>query len=240
MGCLAVGFILPMTAGAEAVTELGQTEAVEFSGVRLDCPGDPCWSQLPTWENGGASHDESFYYPGDPSCPIVGEMADDFPGPCVITAVRFWSIAPSGFTTCPDMRVVIWNNSASGCVPGAMACEYAGAATCEEVTGYPGYPSYEHCVVLDEPCDMPDGGWITCQALYCRTYGPSAGQFFWAMHTYPINGCPNMIRSVYFGYPDWTSSTNWLGTTYDSSFELLTGVTGTENSSWGEIKQMYR
>ncbi|MFH1278132.1 MAG: hypothetical protein ABIK65_07115 [Candidatus Eisenbacteria bacterium] len=238
VGLLSVGLLLPMTAGAVDDPQLGAVTGSEFQGVRLDCPGTVCWSQLPTWTNGGSSQDE-VYPNNDPGlCPLISETADDFPGGVCppITAIRFWGVALVAFTDCPDMAVRFFFDG--GGVPGALNCETIGPAACELVTGYPGIPSYEHCVVLAEPCNMPNGGWVECQALYCRGL-TGLGQWYWAVS--PVaNGSEVMFRSSFFGFPNWVPGSSAFGDYYDASFELLSGMTPTEETSWGSIKTMYR
>jgi hypothetical protein len=224
-----------MTAGATDITHLDLQAAQEFGGSLLDCPGTVIYSQPPTWENGLSSQDETWTHPGDPSCYLISQVADDMPGG-VITAVRFWGISFQTYTPCPDMGVRVYDDA--GGIPGNVVCQYQGPSTCEQVVGYPGAISFEHCVVLAEPCHA-DAGWIECQALYCRFY-TGWGQWYWAVHL-PVNGSQVYFLSDFFGFPNWTPGNIVFGDFYDVAFELLNdGSTGTERTSWGEIKHFYR
>jgi hypothetical protein len=237
VGCLV---LLPMSASAEDVTQLGWQEPAGYETTReCDCPGYLCYSQVPTWENGGAAQDETY----DPACPtgLVSECADDFPPLecCPITCVKWWGITfQPPHIPVPPYRIRFYGPGLPPQDP--PVCNYVVTPLQNEVAGFPGALSYEYCAELPEPCVMAGGGWISIQALYCRTT-TGFGQWFWAMHTAPIQGNEGMFRSVYFGYPNWVPNSLVFGEPYDHDFELYTIYpTATESSSWGTVKQLYR
>jgi hypothetical protein len=240
VGCFAIGCLLPVTAMADVVPHVGPTPmGAPYHGSRLDCPGVPCYTQIGSWDNGGSSQDEMFYYT-DPNCYLVSEMADDFPPDvcCIVTAVRSWSVTTGPpYVPCPDLGVRFFEPGPS---PGAMMCDHAGPATCEEVSGYPGLPSFEHCSILAEPCNVIMGGWVGVRSLDCR-YMSGLGQFFWAMSEGIAYGQEAHFKSDYFGYPDWVPGSYVFGVQYSMFFELLSEFpSATESSSWGTVKQLYR
>jgi hypothetical protein len=246
--CLVAGLLLPVAAFAVDEVQVGWVEGIPYDPQATVPPCDGatvCWSQAPGWNNGGASQDEVINGGGDPNCYLISELADDFPWgselACTeITHVTAWYLTTGGPMDC--LEFIINFIPDAGGIPNEteIYCSFFGQTACAEVSGYPGYPSYELCATLDEPCVIPDDQWmwLMVQAAYCRAL-TGYGQCFVEMHTY-TQGFEVAFRSSYFSYPTWVPGSLVFGDYYDMGFELLSGEpTPVEESTWGQMKTLY-
>jgi hypothetical protein len=155
--------------------------------------------------------------------------------------VRFWGITTGApYLECPTFAIEIRPDDGGKPHIQEILCETRAAATCELVDGFPGFPSYEHCVVLAEPCTQDTIPlWLTCQALYCRDDLPGSGVWYWAVHLPQEFGSEIWYRTT--PVPWWIPGHTIFGEYYDASFELLTGgATPAQDSSWGRLKALFR
>jgi hypothetical protein len=80
--------------------------------------------------------------------------------------------------------------------------------------------------------------WLVVQAAD-HPFSPQWGR----LEAFESMGCPAHIRSVFFGYPDWTPIRDGVDPEYqDASLELSGTVlpVATQPSSWGRVRGLYR
>jgi hypothetical protein len=242
--CIVAAFcLIAVSVSADDILAPGMSAGGGWVDYVTDCPGMVKYSQTPEWINGGASQDEVQADPDNCGTGVAAEVADDFEfAGAPITAVRFWNIT-NGNPYGDDLiwRITIWADNGTCPAEDAFYCQYKAPSKNVEVQGYPGLPSYEHCVILPEPCPQEGGiAWFSPVAIYCRATSNGYGQAFVEMHTNYV-GNEICFRSAFFGYPTWVPGSNVFGDFFDHGFELLyTDDVPVEPSSWGTLKDLYR
>jgi hypothetical protein len=125
----------------------------------------------------------------------------------------YWNPASDGNF---DWEITFYNDG--GNEPGTIFAGpyyYANADVHETPIGG-GY--FEYWVNLSSDVLFVDGVtyWISIQG-----YGAFPPQSGFGMHTSPINGNGGMLKSIYFGFPDWTDWLLLTGSQQDFAFQLV-------------------
>jgi hypothetical protein len=140
----------------------------------------------------------------DPSFNFDPIVADDFTldtGSNVVHQVHwiggYWNPVTPGYF---DWEIVFYEDRGDGQAPGAT---YAGPFTYTYTEAHEtpsgSYYSYWVNLTSDVTFSPTTKYWMSIQGI--GTYPPQSG---WGVHTAPINGAVCKLKSIYFGYPDWT------------------------------------
>jgi hypothetical protein len=208
--------------------------------VPLDDPAlEVKWVQTPVpypYGNGLASQDDTCY-------PFFAQCADDFY--CFdgspIVAVEWWGVywnpgppPPPGYF----FVIEFWSDDGEP-YPESSPLQLLYQEPCYVFTeDYDeDYQQYHYTQYLEYPFFQEAGNkyWISIYAFFC--YPP---QFGWCIGEPPW-GDPANFYSPFFGYPEWTPSQYVWGVEYDMAFVLYgPSISPVEDSSWGNIKAMFR
>lgn len=99
------------------------------------------------------------------------------------------------------------------------------------------YEQYHYVQYLENPFFQEEGNiyWLSVYAYFC--YPP---QFGWCTGEPPWNDCASFY-APFFGFDEWTTAEIVWGVCYDMAFVLYgPSVSPVEDSSWGNIKAMFR
>jgi hypothetical protein len=171
---------------------------------------------------------------------LESESADDFlcDNGAPIVAVEWWGVDWTGEAI--DYFIIRFYGDVPGppfSHPGDLLYEEeCHAFTSEQVVGQP--DQYYYYADLPSAFDQ-DGGniyWISIQAVHADD------QWFWlecdASYYWNDEG---VIRSEYFGIPDWVTVAQAAGTARQFSFVLYADVMSpAESTTWGSVKAMFR
>ncbi len=152
------------------------------------------------------------------------EIANDFAWGCphiMVGKVIWWggyfnvsTPCESGITT-PGFTLRFYSDT--GCVPGEMYAELTVTDFSETSVGCQGgmYPLFEWTadnIYVDPPGEL---NWFSPQMMD-HGFPPQAGR----LASVNVTGCPAMLRSAYFGYPNWTRLIDVFGVAADVSQEF--------------------
>lgn len=199
------------------------------------------WTQLPDFEGSAVSSEW---------CDDIGlitDMADDFyceDGDPVV-ALEWWSTHYNCSADPPtpiDFFVVRFYADTGDCVPGIALYDEAVYTWTEEYSAGGNQVSQFHYTAdLPTPFLQEAGNtyWIQIQAVHVRT---GYCQWGWAQCLADYEyGCEAVLKSDYFGVPDWTELSALVGYHFEPSF-VIYGETYSpvENSTWSMVKSLYR
>jgi hypothetical protein len=192
------------------------------------------WTQLPEVDGVGVTSEFSA------AAGLESECADDFlcDNGAPIVAVEWWGVDWTGEAI--DYFIVRFYDDVPGppySQPGELLYEEeCYAYTSEPVAGQP--EKYYYYVGLPAAFD-PEGGntyWISIQAIHADY------QWFWLEcgASYYWNDA-GVVRSEYFGFPDWVTVGEATGTSREFSFVLYGDVMSpVESTTWSGVKAMFR
>jgi hypothetical protein len=139
----------------------------------------------------------------------------------------------------PELTSVNWKfYNDGGCYPNALQETFTGLGTVTFIgyDGY-GYPTYKHEVSVSFDVTANDIYWLGMQAAD-HPFPPQWGRQGTGSI---VTNCDSLIKSVFFGYPDWTPCGDLIGAPYDAAQEFECGqATATKATNWGTIKRLYR
>jgi hypothetical protein len=174
-----------------------------------------------TWDNGmnydflGASQNDTVY-------PFECLLADDFifTENQIVRDVHwiggYWNGPPDDGDF--DWEITFYNDNGTGNQPGTVIASFyfLNADTHETYFG----PYYNYSVDLPAPVEFAANTkyWISVQGI-----GYFPPQSAWAMHYDPILLHQALFKSDYFGYHEWTNSSEVWGDPYDMCFQLTGG-----------------
>lgn len=154
---------------------------------------------------------------------LESEIANDFVWGCQhveVGKVVWWggyfnvsTPCESGITT-PGFNLRFYSDA--GCVPGDLYAELAVTDFTETAVGCQGgtYPLFKWSadIYVTPPGDL---NWFSPQMMD-HAFPPQGGRLASAV----VTGCNAMFRSAYFGYPDWTRTSDVFGAEVDFSQEF--------------------
>jgi hypothetical protein len=189
------------------------------------------WTQLPEASGVAVTSEQAL------DVGIVSECADDFL--CVdgapIVAVEWWGVDFTGGLV--DYFVIRFYAPAAGDHPGALLYEEECHAFTQELMEgqLDRYHYYAALPSAFDP-DRDNSYWISVQAVHQHD------QWFWLeCADGELWDDEGVVRSEYFGYPDWVSVADATGTSREFSFVLYADVTSpVEATTWGGIKAVFR
>jgi hypothetical protein len=191
------------------------------------------WAQLPEVGGTGVASEVSV------SGGLASESADDFlcDTGTPIVAVEWWGVDWTGRNL--DYFVIRFYADDPG--PPARPGELVYEEECH-VFGQESVPGhFDQChYYLDLPSAFdPDAGsvyWLSIQAVHAKQ------QWFWleCADDQCWNGV-GVVRSEYFGFPDWTTVGDATGTSREFAFGLYSDIASpVESTTWGGVKAMFR
>lgn len=163
-----------------------------------------------------------------------------------IIHARWWGQYYNYSANMPDARTfnLFWYYGLQTCAafPEPPFCTYVVPNNAGEtlVAGTPSQFVYNVDLNLDCCFQGSTQFWFVAQ---CGLHRELAGAGQWGRKGCPIVACESMIRSVYFGIPNWTPLSALGIANYDASQEFDCGdcgVTPTDATTWGTIKTLYQ
>jgi len=192
------------------------------------------WTQLPDAGGVGITSEQSA------ALGIVSESADDFlcTDGAPIVAVEWWGVDYTGGVI--DYFIIRFYTDEPGppaSHPGTLVYEQECHAFTQELM--PGqFDRYRYYAVLPSAFDQ-DGGttyWISVQAVH-----PDEQWFWLECADGQFWNHAGVVRSEYFGYPDWVTVAEATGTCREFAYVLYADVTSpVESTTWGGVKAMFR
>jgi hypothetical protein len=228
---LAVVVLAAGLAGASpkiaASKSLGNQSAVEWEPAKEVVVK---WTQLPEAGGVGVTSEQSI------ALGIVSESGDDFlcDDGSPIVAVEWWGVDYTGGLI--DYFIVRFYTDDGG-LPGTLAYEEECHAFDSELMAGQ-FDRYRYYAALPSAFDQ-DGGvtyWFSVQAVH------PDDQWFW-LESANAEGwnLGGVVRSEYFGCPDWVTVSEATGTRREFSFVLYADVTSpVESTTWGGVKALFR
>lgn len=200
------------------------------------------WAQLPDFAGSAVSSEW---------CDDIGlitDMADDFyceDGDPVV-ALEWWcTFYNCGANPPPspiDFFVVRFYAEGSNCIPGAALYDEAIYTWTEEYSaGGDMFSQFHYTADLPIPFlqEADTTYWIQIQAVHIRT---DYCQYGWAQCLVDDQwGCEAVLKSDYFGVPNWTALSILIGYHFEPAF-VIYGETYSpvEHSTWSVVKSLYR
>jgi hypothetical protein len=200
------------------------------------------WTQLPDLAGSAVSSEW---------CDDIGlitDMADDFyceDGDPVV-ALEWWCTFYNCVVYAPpspiDFFVVRFYAYTGSCTPGVALYDEAIYTWTEEYTpGGDMYSQFHYTAELPVPFLQEAGNtyWIQIQAVHIRT---DYCQYGWAQCLAEDQwGCEAVLKSDYFGVPNWTALSALIGYHFEPSY-VIYGETYSpvEDASWSTVKALYR
>ena len=205
---------------------------------------DICWSAPPDWTLSGVSSEII------PSSGLETEVGSLFflEAEATIWLARWGGTYYNYSDNMPDaawFNLFWYDDPNQLCAPQDLLCMYVTADNCNEMLAPDGNQLDDFVYETEfaiECCFAPATFyWFVVQCGDHRDL-PGAGQ--WGRQGTPYDGiCESVLRSEYFGFPDWTPM-SLLGISpqgASSEFDCRDcGPVPTSESSWGEIKSLYR
>ncbi len=145
---------------------------------------------------------------------------------------------------CGDIGIATnWNlrfYDDGGCVPLSVLAETVGAFAYETSVYCQGglYPVFQYEAGVDFQITGNTLYWFGAQASD-HTFPPQVGRIASA----GVVGCDSVFKSAYFSYPDWTPGIDVFGVAFDASQEFREYCilpVGTQRTTWGAVKGLYR
>lgn len=171
------------------------------------------WSQ-PPWDSGSKISSEDI-----PAYSLNSQVANDFtyPSDATITQISWWG----GPYRTPDgalpsvFNIYIYDDNS--CKPGNLIDSYVGIepASAETGTDPGGLPIYRYDANVSFPVSGGRTYWISVQAA-SHDSPPQWGR----QEATSVEGCESMIKSDYFGFPDWTLCSVPAHHPWDASEEI--------------------
>jgi hypothetical protein len=199
------------------------------------------WEQLPDFAGSAVSSEW---------CDDIGlitDLADDFyceDGDPVV-ALEWWSTYYNCTPAPPtpiDFFIIRFYADTGNCLPGIVLYDEAIYAWTEEYSvGGDQYSQFHYTADLPVPFLQEAGNtyWIQIQAFHIRT---DYCQWGWAQCLVDYEyGCEAVLKSDYFGVPDWTPLNLLIGYHFEPSFVIYGDTySPVESSSWSVVKSLYR
>jgi hypothetical protein len=183
----------------------------------------PALAEVVIWDN-GMDYKGMVSSQWDTAYDLDSIAADDFILEAPLTIVTgvhwiggYWSFPHDGDF---DWEITFYVDDGTGTRPGAIA---AGPFRFPEdqcnQTGLPEDGYYDYSVDLADPVSLAadEKYWMSIQGI--GDFPPHSG---WGFHE-SILLHMLVFKSVYYGYPDWTDSSEVFDTPYDAAFQL-TGI----------------
>jgi hypothetical protein len=199
------------------------------------------WDQLPDFAGSAVSSEWC------DDIALITDMADDFycEDGIPIVALEWWSTDYNCTADPPspiDFFVVRFYGDSGQCVPGPVLYDEAIYFWTEEYSaGGDMYSQFHYTADLPAPFLQAAGNlyWIQIQAYHTRT---GYCQWGWAQCLADDQwGCEAVLKSDYFGVPDWTALSALIGYHFEPSFVLYgESYSPVEHSTWSTVKALYR
>lgn len=180
------------------------------------------------WDNGGWDLMNSAITSEDRADGLISELADDFllDTAMIIQDVQWWGTYYNSGNPGRDFRIRFYEDNGTGLKPldtAAYDISVTNAMVNETFVGNDqyGWPSYEYSLDLDTYFTADAGAkyWISIQSVT----GDTAGQWGWSGAQPATLLHESVLRSDYFGVPNWTDVSGLVGYSLDQAF-VLSGV----------------
>jgi|GEM_PF-1190125 len=184
-------------------------------------PPDACWTDAPDL-NGLIGSSEQILTYG-----LESEIANDFvpdfvpPGAVRVSHLTVWTGYWNNSTPCatgiafPGLNIRVYDDA--GCIPGTILYDVSPTVTetsygCQ--SGF--YPMFQDD--MDVSFSLISGNlyWLGAQ-LADHVFPPQGGR----LASVGVQACDSVIKSAYFGYPNWTSAIDALGVSFDASQQFV-------------------
>ncbi len=169
------------------------------------------------------------------------EQADDIPGAYAgqeVTGVTMWHAQWGGGPTAPSGLIVNFYNQA--CPPEQVAAYSFNIAWGDmEVTQVYAGSWYVNQMTATLPNPVVLGATSSIGGIIDNNWGQNP-PYNGLVYCSTVAGCEQYWDGDYWGMPRWTPASYYFGYVTDLAYCLEGGPTATQESTWGQVRSLYR
>lgn len=170
------------------------------------------------------------------------EMADDIPASLAgsqVTGVVFWHAQWAGGYQAPTGLIVNFYNQACPPSQAAASTENIPYGALQTQMVYQGsWFVNQMTATLTMPFTL--GATSSIGGKIDNAWGQNAPYNGLCIVEYPVTGCEGYWDGAYWGMPRWTPFSAYWGSPLDLAYCILGGATPTAETTWGQVRSLYR